>query len=245
VTTLPFFLVEEIPSSSTYELGGPEGRHAATVRRMRAGELVQLSDGVGGYATCSVTGAAKDSLTLQVRERGQDPGPDLRVILAQALIKGERGELAVELSTEAGVDEIWPWSASRSIAKWEQGPRADKARARWQSTVDSAAKQARRHWVPQVSAALSTRQLAQKVAEVDLALVLHESAVATFAGIPLPDKGNLLVIVGPEGGVSDDELATLTTAGAQVVRLGPQVLRASTAGVVALGALGVVTPRWR
>ncbi|MGP4016411.1 16S rRNA (uracil(1498)-N(3))-methyltransferase [Saccharopolyspora sp. 5N708] len=244
-SSLPVFSVERLPAVGGATLDGPEGKHAATVRRLRAGELLLLADGRGGLARCEVVSAAKDSLGLAVSETWHVPQPGLRVRLAQALVKGDRGELAVELATEAGVDAVVPWRAARCVAKWDDGPRGAKALARWRSTAAQAAKQARRAWTPPVDEPVSTRQLAEVIGRADAALVLHESASIPLASVDLPATGELVLVVGPEGGVTGDELGALTAAGAHVVRLGPTVLRASTAAAVALGALGVRTDRWR
>lgn len=242
--TLPVFLVPSLPVSDTCVLDGPEGRHAATVRRLRAGEELVLSDGSGSLVRCVVESVGKDVLDLRVLQRWTDPEPSPRVVLAQALVKGDRGELAVELATEAGVDGVVPWRASRCITKWEDGPRGAKQLARWQSTAREAAKQARRSRVPSVAEPVNTAGLSRLVTASALTLVLHESASEKLANIKLPDSGDVLIVVGPEGGITDEELTALTTAGARVVRLGTTVLRASTAGVVALGALGALTNRW-
>jgi 16S rRNA (uracil1498-N3)-methyltransferase len=231
VTTAPLFLVDALPTGDTAVLDGPEGRHAATVRRLRAGESLVLADGRGGLAHAVVTAVEKDALRLEVGDRRTLPPPAPRLLLAQALVKGDRGELAVELTTEAGVDAVLPWRAARCVARWEAGPRGEKALARWRTTAREAAKQARRPWVPVVEEPVTTAALARRVATVAAALVLHESATDGLAAV--------------EGGIADDELDALVAAGARAVRLGPEVLRASTAGVVALGALGVLTGRWR
>jgi 16S rRNA (uracil1498-N3)-methyltransferase len=244
MSTAPLFLVDDVPATGRLVLDGPEGRHAATVKRLRVGEAVQVADGRGGLGEASVVAVGRDRVELAVARRVELAPPAPRVVLAQALVKGERGELAVELATEAGVDEVLPWRAARSVAKWEAGPRGDKALARWRSTVREAAKQARRPWVPPVGEPVSTAALVTRVAAADTALVLHESAADGLAAVELPAVGELLLVVGPEGGVSDEELAALGAAGARAVRLGPQVLRASTAAAVALGALGVLTARW-
>ncbi|GAA0532180.1 ribosomal RNA small subunit methyltransferase E [Saccharopolyspora subtropica] len=244
MTTLPVFSVEQLPATGETTLDGPEGRHAATVRRLRPGEQLLLSDGRGGLARCAVLAAAKDSLHLEVAATWHEPQPEPRVRLVQALIKGDRGELAVELATEAGVDAVVPWRAARCVARWDDGPRGAKALARWRSTAAQAAKQARRAWTPPVDDPVTTRQLAELVRGAAVALVLHESATTPLAEVDLPTSGELVLVVGPEGGITDDELAALAAAGAHPVRLGPTVLRASTAAVVALGALGVRTARW-
>ncbi|HEY2693920.1 MAG TPA: 16S rRNA (uracil(1498)-N(3))-methyltransferase [Pseudonocardiaceae bacterium] len=245
MTSLPVFLVDELPATDAFVLDGPEGRHAASARRLRPGEQLAVSDGRGGLVTCQVEHAERDTVALAVLRREQRPRPDLTVTLAQALVKGERGELAVELATEAGVDDVLPWRAERCIARWEDGPRGVKALARWQSTVREAAKQARRPWCPSVAEPVSTTALLDRVSSAAATLVLHESAQQRLPEVKLPVEGELLLVVGPEGGISDAELAVLAEAGAVGVRLGPSVLRASTAGAVALGALGALTNRWQ
>jgi 16S rRNA (uracil1498-N3)-methyltransferase len=248
VSTAPLFLVDELPAAGPVVLDGPEGRHAATVRRLRPGEPVLLSDGRGQLAQAVVDAVAPGVVELRVTARATLAPPAPRVLLAQALVKGDRGELAVELATEAGVDGVLPWRAARCVARWEDGPRGAKALARWRSTVREAAKQARRPWVPEVEEPVTTAQLARRVATAAGALVLHEGAtwglVELAARGELPARGDLLLVVGPEGGITEAELAELVAAGARAVRLGPEVLRASTAAAVALGALGVLSTRW-
>ena len=245
MTTLPVFLVDALPSADGFVLDGPEGRHAASARRLRPGEELVVSDGRGGLATCRVEHAERDTVRLTVLRRDHEAAPELTVLLAQALVKGDRGELAVELATEAGVDAVLPWRAERCIARWEDGPRGAKAHARWQSTAREAAKQARRAWCPEVTAPMTTAALVERIGTVAAALVLHESARLPLPDVALPARGELLLVVGPEGGISDAELAAFAEAGATPVKLGPTVLRASTAGAVALGAIGAVTSRWR
>ncbi|HEY8371755.1 MAG TPA: 16S rRNA (uracil(1498)-N(3))-methyltransferase [Pseudonocardiaceae bacterium] len=242
--TLPVFLVDELPAAAATVLDGPEGRHAATVRRIRVGEQLLLSDGRGGLARCTVTGTHREALDLRVERSWTVAPPQPRVVLAQALVKGDRGELAVELATEAGVDVVLPWRAARCVARWDDGPRGAKALARWRSTAREAGKQSRRAWLPEVAEPVSTAQLAERVRAAAGALVLHESADLPIARAGLPASGDLVIVVGPEGGITEDELGRLVEAGAQPVRLGPTVLRASTAAAVALGALGVLTDRW-
>lgn len=242
---LPVFVTDPLPAADEGVLDGPEGHHAASVRRLRAGERLLLTDGRGAVAECAVTGSAgRDALGLRVLRRWHEPRPDLRVVLAQALVKGDRGELAVELATEAGVDAVLPWQAARCVVRWD-GERGDRALRRWRDTAREAAKQARRAWLPEVYQPVGTRALAERVRAATAAVVLHESADTALAEVTLPAAGELLLVVGPEGGVDAAELDALTAAGAVTARLGPTVLRASTAAVVALGALGVLTSRWR
>lgn len=247
-TTLPVFLAATVPASGRTVLDGEEARHAATVRRLRTGERLVLSDGAGTMARCVVEAVqpGRDALlTLAVEESWTEEPPALRVVLAQALAKGDRGELAVELATEAGVDAIVPWQAARSVAKWDDGSRGDKALARWRATARAAAKQARRAHVPDVTEPAGTRELAGLAATMSLAIVLESDVPDRLTDLVLPDTGDLLLVVGPEGGITDEELHTLREAGARAVRLGTTVLRTSTAAAVALGALGALTTRWR
>ncbi|MEV5301845.1 16S rRNA (uracil(1498)-N(3))-methyltransferase [Amycolatopsis methanolica] len=246
-TTPPVFLVEEMPAGPRFVLSGEEARHAATVRRMRAGERLVASDGRGSAAECviaEVRPGREPVLDLEVSRRWTEAAPALRVVVAQALAKGDRGELAVELATEAGADEILPWRAERSVVRWEEGPRGAKALARWQNTARAAAKQARRAWVPPVREPVSTAELAAVAARAVCAVVLEGSASRRLTELSLPAAGDLLLVVGPEGGITDGEVDALTSAGAVGVRLGPTVLRTSTAAAVAMGALGAMTSRW-
>lgn len=244
MTTPPLFVLDPLPDSSRVVLDGPEGHHAATVRRLRAGETVLLADGRGGLAHAVVDTVGRDRVELTIRARDTVGPPAPRVLLAQALVKGDRGELAVELATEAGVDAVLPWRAARCVARWEDGPRGDKALARWRGTAREAAKQSRRAWHPVVEDPVTTPVLLRRAAAAGTTLVLHEAATVALRDVPLTATGDLLLVVGPEGGIDDDELAALHGAGAHPVRLGPEVLRSSTAAAVALGALGVLTGRW-
>jgi len=228
-------------------LDGPEGRHAATVRRIKPGERLLLADGRGGIADATVTAAAKDRLDLEVTARRDQQPPTPSVTLVQALPKAERSELAVELATEAGVDAVVPWQSARCVARWE-GAKTHKGVARWRNAAIAAAKQSRRSFVPDVADLHHTAQVLDLVRAVvgrgGVVAVLHESAQAPLASLPLRDVPEVALVVGPEGGLSDDEVAALTDAGATAVLLGPTVLRTSTAAAVALGAIGVLTDRW-
>jgi 16S rRNA (uracil1498-N3)-methyltransferase len=225
------------------ELDGDEGHHAAVVRRIRAGEFIELTDGAGHLARCVVVDTGKRGLICEVRSRSDVPPPAPRVTVVQALPKGERGELAVELMTEVGVDVIVPWAAARCVTQWK-GERGAKALRRWQSTAREAAKQSRRAWFPDVAELATTAAVAKCAEAASLALVLHESADRGLGELTVPVDGDVVLVVGPEGGITDDELAQLTAAGGLAVRLGPTVLRTSTAGAVAAGVLLSRTARW-
>lgn len=244
--SLPVHLVPSLAGvvvGSVVEVTGDEAHHAVAVRRLREGERVVLTDGLGTSVTGEVAFTGKRVFTVTAGSVEQVARPQPAVTVVQALPKGERGELAVEVLTEVGVDVIVPWAASRSVAVWK-GERTGKSHARWQATAREAAKQSRRSWLPTVTALASTADLAALVADADLAVVLHEDASVSLAGLAVPTSGRVVVIVGPEGGIAPDELALLADAGAQAVRLGDEVLRTSTAGVVAVAALLARTPRW-
>jgi len=225
-------------------LSGPEGHHAAAVRRLRPGERADVSDGAGTLAEGAVLAVTKDSVTIELRAVYTAPPPQPRLVVAQALPKGDRGELAVELMTEIGVDTIIPWAAERNITKW-QAERGAKALSRWRATAREAAKQSRRAWLPEVTELATTAALVRRVsAETPLAIVLEADAPARLHALALPDTGDILLIVGPEGGISSAERAALRNAGATEARLGPTVLRTSTAGAAAAAVLLARTPRW-
>ncbi|BBH66577.1 ribosomal RNA small subunit methyltransferase E [Actinoplanes sp. OR16] len=239
----PLFLVDSLPAEATYTLDGPEGHHAATVQRLRAGEALILADGRGGTATAQVTAVAKGSVDMTIGERAFQPAPDPLLVVVQGIAKGDRGELAVQAMTETGVDEIVPWAASRSVAQW-RGDRGHKARDKWAATAREAAKQARRPWLPTVAGDpdCSTKQVAARLAGAAAAFVLHEEATERLTRVPLPSAGEIVLVVGPEGGISDAELAAFPDA--TPVRLGDAVLRTSTAGVAALSVLSSRLGRW-
>lgn len=222
---------------------GDEAHHAVAVRRLRVGESVVLTDGLGRSVSGAVAATGKRVFAVTVAEVLAAPAPSPAVVVVQAIPKGDRGELAVEVLTEIGVARIVPWAAARSVAVWK-GERADKSLARWRSTAREAAKQARRAWHPEVDALATTEEVLDLVAAADLAVVLHEDATSPLAGLAVPSSGTVLVVVGPEGGLTDDEVAALTGAGAHSVRLGSEVLRTSTAGVAAVAALLARTARW-
>ena len=235
----PYFLVPELPAGELYTLDGPEGHHAATVQRLRVGENLVLCDGRGGTAPAVVTAVGRGTLRLAVGAHHVEPPPAPRLRVVQGIAKGDRGELAVQAMTEIGVDEIVPWAASRSVAMWK----SDRPHQRWVDTVREAAKQSRRAWVPPVSTARSTASVGGSLAGA-CALVLDAEAAVRLSTVELPTAGEIVVIVGPEGGISPDELLAFAAAGATAVRLGPSVLRTSTAGAAALAVLAARLGRW-
>lgn len=246
----PVFLLDEPaapPLDATTDrvwLTGAEGRHAVSVRRLRVGEEVVLTDGVGTGAVGTVTAVeGKDRLEVAVTRVRTDPEPAQRLTVVQALPKGDRGELAVELMTEAGVDAIVPWRASRCVTQW-RGERGTKALRKWRTTAREAGKQSRRLRLPEVFEPVTTAELLPLLSRAAFAGVLHEAGAAPLATATLPTAGDLLLVVGPEGGVAPEELAAFAEAGAEPYRLGPTVLRTSTAGTAAAAVLLTRTGRW-
>lgn len=244
---MSLFLVDELPTGTQLTLTGAEARHAVTVRRIRAGEEILVGDGRGGTAACVVDvvhPGREPSLEATVHGRWFVPQPALQVRIAQALVKGDRGELAVELATEAGADAVVPWQAERCVARWDGADRQAKGLARWRASSQAAAKQAERPWLPPVLDPVDTAELAELIRVADVGIVADTAAPTPLPQIAVPDAGTVVVVIGPEGGITGSERDVLVAAGAVPARLGPSVLRSSTAAAVALGALGACTVRW-
>ena len=245
----PVFLADRAAlQSDVVVLSGAEGRHAATVRRLRPGERADVADGAGLVAECVVAGPGVDQhgaigLELTVQARREVPRPDPAITVVQAIPKGDRGELAVEEMTEVGVDRIVPWAAARCVPVW-QGARGERSLAKWRMTAREAAKQSRRAWIPEVTGVASAGQVAQLIGQAACAIVLEPGAAASLGRLSLPETGDVLVVVGPEGGITDEESAAFRAAGATACRLGPTVLRTSTAGPVAAAILLTRSGRW-
>ena len=251
--SLPVFIHPDLSAARTgeaFSFSGPEACHAVTVKRMGEGERLELIDGTGIRLTLTITDTSgKDFLEGTVESIVTAPEPTPRVTVVQAIPKSERAELAVDLATQAGADEIIAWQADRCVAKWD-GKKAPKAVAKWQAAADSAAKQSRRTRIPQVRGPLTTPQLLQELSGgrgsdpsgVPTLLVLHEEVTASIKDVPLTE--DVVLLVGPEGGIGDAELARLKEAGATPIKLGPEVLRTASAAMVALAAIGMRTERW-
>jgi 16S rRNA (uracil1498-N3)-methyltransferase len=243
--TAPVFVVPtESLGGPRIVVDGPEGRHAVAVRRLRVGEAVALTDGhgAGAYGVVSCV-EGRDRLQVDVTEVRAEPEPRPRVVVVQALPKGDRGELAVETMTEVGVDAVVPWAAARCVTQW-RGERGLKALGKWRAAAREAGKQSRRLRFPEVSDLMTTRQVAALLADAPFAAVLHEEGTDPLARAALPEDGDIVLVVGPEGGVAQEELAVFGQAGAKPYRLGPSVLRTSTACVAAGALLLGRTGRW-
>lgn len=257
----------QLEAGDTFQLAGPEGHHARTVKRLAAGDPVDIVDGAGRRASGEVVDGGGDALPVKILAVTDEPASSPSLVLVQALAKGGRDELAVEAATELGVDAVVPWQAERSIVRWKDA-KAVKGRNKWLATVQAAAKQARRARVPEVEPLVTGTGLADIVAGAALALVLHEEAHTTMAslwadsatarilhsansragatqgGAGSEDAPKILLIVGPEGGISHQEIGILSAAGAVPVRLGIHVLRSSTAGPAAISVLSHLLGRW-
>lgn len=214
-----------------------EARHAA-VARLRVGERVMLTSGVGTLAETSVLETGKRATALLVESTTAVTASSPRVTLVQALAKGDRSDIAVAAATELGVDEIVPWQADRSIVQW-RGEKAEKGVVKWQQAATEAAKQAIRAWIPDVRALAAVSDIARLDAQL---IVLDPRAEHRLTEVV--EQRDLAFIVGPEGGISPEELETLEDAGAQRVRLGPEVLRTSTAGLAGIAAVSPILGRW-
>lgn len=215
------------------EITGDEGRHAATVKRTRIGERLLVSDGAGRGVRGEVVDVSRTSVQVRVDEVVEPSVPAHRWIAVQALAKGERSDIAVEALTELGADEIIAWQAARSVSRWDG--KVDKGVAKWAATARQATKQSRRFTVPTIR--FAGADIVAQLADCDLVLVAHEEATEPLADIRLPERGRIAVVIGPEGGISEQEVERFIAAGARLVSLGDAVLRTSTAGLVALAQL--------
>ena len=239
-----FYIDETLESAivgQRVSLLGAEARHAVTVSRIAVGETVSIGNGAGLVVTGGVVTAEHTELAIEVAEVVEEARRTPAVFLAQALAKGDRDELAVQAATELGVDGVIPWTAARSISRWE-GPKVAKGRDRWSAVVREASKQSLRAWIPDVLDLVTTKQLV-RLAEGARMLVLEPTAAAPLSALEV-DGRDLILVVGPEGGIAPQELDALAAAGASLVRLGAEVLRTSTAGPAALAALNVKLDRW-
>lgn len=249
------FLLDTPGALATVEVGddvaldGAEAHHAATVRRVRVAEEITVGDGRGLWLSGVVEEVSPREVRVRVTGREEVPAQAPRLVLVQALAKGDRDELAVQAATELGVDRIVPWQSARSVSRWE-GAKADKGRARWAGIVREASKQAHRAWVPEVAELSSTAEViagAERRGAASAVFVLEPTATARLSdGVrDLPsDADEIVLVVGPEGGIEPKELERFAAAGAHVVRLGESVLRTSTAGPAALATVATALGRW-
>jgi 16S rRNA (uracil1498-N3)-methyltransferase len=240
-----FYLSEQVTGASVGDrllLAGDEGRHAALVARMRVGERTTVGDGRGRVATAEATAVSKDTVELQVVDLDETPEPRPRITLVQALAKGGRDELAIQAATELGVAAVAPWQAARSVTRWE-GRKAETGAARWAGIVREASKQAMRPWAAAGLPLMSTADVVALARDAATVVLDPDAAVRLADAVPA-EVEDLVLVVGPEGGIAPDELERLTAAGATSARMGPTVLRTSTAGPAALAALAITLNLW-
>ena len=245
--TPPIFVLDDLGAAApdaVVTLDGPEGRHAVSVMRLAPGEPVALVDGCGRRVSGAVISVhGRDRVEVRVDSVLDEAVPVPTITVVQALAKGDRGERAVELLTEIGVDVIVPWAARNCVARWTHD-RADRGHRRWVDAAHAAAKQSRRARFPTVTPLATTAEVVSLVRTASMALLLHEVAEGSLGAVLLPPVGDVVLIVGPEGGIAPDEVTVLEEAGAIPTRLGPTVLRTSSAGMAAVAVLLARTERW-
>lgn len=224
-------------------LTGPEAKHAVAVRRMRVGEAIQLTNKRGLRVKGAVESIAGNVLNVRVSFVEQEQPQAIELTLIQALAKGDRDELAIQAATELGISNVVPWEADRSISRWI-GLKEAKGVERWQSIVSEAAKQSLSSWHPQIAQPVKGVQVAELISDFDLVLVLDPTSTLGLGSQSMPNVGRIALVVGPEGGISDAELAALQSAGAVRVNLGSPILRTSTAGIAAVSAIHALTGQW-
>jgi 16S rRNA (uracil1498-N3)-methyltransferase len=239
---LTLFLVDKLEDSNLIEVSGDEAHHAIKVLRITVGEEILISDGAGNWVRACVENIEKKTFTAKVLERGFQPEKSPRLIVVQGLPKSDRVKDAIEILVESGVDLIIPWQADRSISKWQKD-----SLYKWQSAAVAATKQSRRFRKPEIIAGLSLSQLLEIESENSVFLVMHESATTKLSEVVTSNfagMSEIIIVIGPEGGISDSELAVLEGAGAHIVGLGPEVFRSAHAGGAALSAVSALIGRW-
>ncbi len=237
---LTLFFVDNLPTTvgATYEFDSEDAFHAIKVLRIAAGEIFNLSDGAGAWSRVSVNKVNKKSMTVTVLDSGFEEALTEQFTIVQAIPKGDRIKESIEMSTEGGVDRIVMWKAARSIG------RADEKIEKLQSTAREASKQSRRFRIPQVSGVASTDQVVDEIAKSDLAFVFHESATSSISQAVTKGAKKVLIIIGPEGGLTDEEVSTFAAAGAKVVLMGRPILRSAHAGLAAMAAVNTALSVW-
>ena len=237
---LTLFFVDDLPTTvgATYEFDSEDAFHAIKVLRIAAGEIFNLSDGKGAWSRVNVLNVNKKSMSVKVLETGFEEALPQQFTIVQAIPKGDRIKESIEMSTEGGADRIVMWKAARSIG------RADEKIEKLQNTAREASKQSRRFRIPDVVGVATTDNVVDEIAKADLALVFHESAVHTISQLVTPGAKKVAIIIGPEGGLTDEELETFAAAGAKVVLMGRPILRSAHAGLAALAAVNTALSVW-
>jgi 16S rRNA (uracil1498-N3)-methyltransferase len=237
---LSVFIVDSIPENGRLSILGDEAHHAASVVRISSGDEIQVTDGQGNYARVKVITAGKKSIECEVIVKATEPPPATKLTVLQALTKSDRARETVELLTESGADEIIPWSAQRSIGQWK-----DDAGEKWSLWAREATKQSRRSWIPTVASHHRTSEAIELAQSFPCVLVFHEGSTEKLSSF-LREKSfeRILLIIGPEGGLTDEEVQALISAGGIVVGLGKPVFRSAHAGAAALAAVQTALGIW-
>lgn len=238
---LTLFFVNDLPKviGSSYEFGGEDAGHAIRVLRTQLGDNFALSDGQGAWSIVQVKNIDKKSMSLEVMQSGFEEALPVEFTVAQALTKGDRIKESIELNTAGGADVILLWAATRSIGKATPDLMQKLA-----TTAREASKQTRRNRIPFVMGVLDAKKIAAEIPNYDLAIVFHESAQLKLTEIVKPGIKKVLAIIGPEGGITDEELAIFAAAGAQVALLGRPIFRSAHAGMAALSGLNAALKIW-
>jgi 16S rRNA (uracil1498-N3)-methyltransferase len=237
---LTLFFVDDLPAQTgmIYEFDSEDAHHAIKVLRISVGDIFNLSDGKGSWSRVVAEDVSKKSIRVRVLDSGFESELSTHFTIVQAIPKGDRIKDSIELSTEGGADRIVMWKANRSIGK------ADEKIEKLQNTARETSKQSRRFRIPELSGVASTEDIVDEIAKADLALVFHESAISPLTSIVRPGPRKVVIIIGPEGGLTDEELETFASAGAQVVLMGRPILRSAHAGLAALAAVNTALSVW-
>ena len=232
------FFVEDLPTTvgGSYEFANDDANHAIRVLRMQEGAEFMLSDGKGSWSQVVATEVKKKSMQVRVMDSGFQAPLATTITVVQALPKGDRAKEAIELLTEAGVDRIVPWASARSIGKGSE---------KFAITAREASKQSRRFRIPEVTEVATTAQICEAIKISDLAIAFHESATSKLSDqVSSHNVEHLLIIIGPEGGLTDEEIAAFTESGAKVALMGRPILRSAHAGIAAVSAVSALLKVW-
>jgi 16S rRNA (uracil1498-N3)-methyltransferase len=237
---IPLFFVDNLSGGNSQLLDKDEAHHAIKVLRVNIGEEIMISDGSGNWVSGPIEELGKKTLLIKVSNQGQKKLNKPELVIVQAITKSDRNKEMLELITVAGVDRIIPWQSDRSISKW-QSDSADK----WELTIKESCKQARRVVMPKLSKSINSKQLGEELSSVPYSIIFHEAASTNFSEVNVPsDISSIYLIIGPEGGITDEELLMLKGTTSNIVRLGEPVLRSAHAGFAALAAVQTKLGRW-
>ena len=237
---LTLFFSDQISTGQRQVLENEEAHHAIKVLRLNTGEVIKISDGVGNWVSGPIVEIAKKELFISITERGQIQAEKPELVLVQAITKSDRNKEMLELAVEAGVDRIIPWQSERSISKWQSD-----SEEKWQVGIKQSCKQARQTKLPNLMQVMSTAELVKTIGSGGYGIVFHEEASTKFSELTIPNsQSSVYLVIGPEGGISEQELLSFQNNGSKVVRLGDTVLRSAHAGFAALSAVQTKLGRW-